>query len=254
MFVKSFTFFVYNFTYLIKRINLKSEREIFMELFDISVNTYYLYQKQNRPAMLLLKKYFTKEDLEEFLKSGRVRKFDNIDNTITISIISFLQKLDVLYRESGNPDIFYNFIVYYIQHFESLNDWDDTYPWQGSGEIGEFQELFYQYLIDTKVSMRKLKHTSLFINQLSQSDLLFLNINILDGFELMFNFKNENVEHFFFSMYTKTDLLQEMKHGLKAALLEVASQKKYDSIKQIVQELIQKTRDLRIQQAEISPE
>ena len=233
---------------------MKAERDIYMELFNISINTYYLWKKQGRPIISLLEKYFNKEDLEEFLQSGMVRKFDNIDNTITISIISFLQKLDVLYREGSNPNIFYNFIVYYIQHFESFNDWDDTYLWQGSNEVEELQELFYQYLIDTGVSMRELKHTSLFINQLTKSDVLFLNINISDGFELMFNFKNENIEHFLFSMYTRSDLLQEMKHGLKTALLEVASQKKHESIKQIVQELIQKTRDVRIKQSKISPD
>lgn len=227
--------------------------ELICKILHIGKTTYYKYLKEGYPIITFLQS-MQKDELEELLKSGRVRKFDNINNTITISIISFLQKLDVLYREGSNPDIFYNFIVYYIQHFESFNDWDDTYPWQGLNEVGELQELFYQYLVDTEVSMRELKHTSLFINQLTQADLLFLNINILDGFELMFNFKNEDVEHFFFSMYTKTDLLQEMKHGLKAALLEVASQKKYESIKQIVQELIQKTRDLRIRQAKISPE
>ncbi|MGE4420593.1 MAG: hypothetical protein AB7D38_12305 [Sulfurimonas sp.] len=223
-------------------------------ILGIHRNSYFNYKKQGRPIISLLEKYFTKKDLEEFLESGRVRKLDNIDDTIAISIISFLQKLDVLYQEGGNPDLFYRFIVYYIQYSGSFNDWDDSYPWQGLDEIEEFQEVFYQYLIDSDTSMKQLRHTSLFINQLSRADLLFLNMNILDGFELMFNFKHPDIDNYFFSMHTRSDLLIEMKHGLEEALREVVSANRDDSIKQIVEELIEKTRETRIQAAKISPE
>lgn len=228
---------------------MKAERDIYMELFNISINTYYLWKKQGRPIISLLEKYFTKEDLEEFLESGKVRKFDSIDNTIAISIISFLQKLDTLYREDANPHLFYRFIVYYIQYSGSFNDWDDSYPWQGLDEIEEFQEVFYQYLINSDASMKQLRHTSLFINQLSSSDLLFFNMNILDGFELMFNFKHPDIENYFFSIHTRSDLLIEMKHGLEEALREVVSANRDDSIKQIVEELIERTREMRTQAA-----
>lgn len=33
------------------------EREIFMNLFDISINTYYNWKKENRPIIKLLEKY-----------------------------------------------------------------------------------------------------------------------------------------------------------------------------------------------------
>ena len=43
-----------------------TEREIYMNLFDVSINTYYNWKKENRPIINLLDKYFSKEDLEEF--------------------------------------------------------------------------------------------------------------------------------------------------------------------------------------------
>lgn len=224
-----------------------------VNLMQFSRNTYYVWKRENRPIVFLLEKYFTKEELEEFLETGRVRKYDNIDTTVSISIISFMQKLDTLYCEDGNPHFFYRFIVYYIQYSGSFNDWDDSYPWQGLDDIEEFQEVFYKYLIDSDASMKQLRHTSLFINQLSRADLLFLNMNMIDGFELMFNFKHPDIDNYFFSMYTRSDLLVEMKHGLEEALREVVSANRDGSIKQIIKELIERTREMMIQAAKISP-
>jgi hypothetical protein len=57
----------------------RAERDIYMELFNISINTYYLWKKQGRLIISLLEKYFTKEDLEEFLVSGKVAKLENLN-------------------------------------------------------------------------------------------------------------------------------------------------------------------------------
>lgn len=215
------------------------------ELIGNNDKTIYRWKKEGRPIVSLIEKYFSKEDLEEFLETGKVRKYDSIDTTISISIISFLQKLNVLYHEDGNPQLFYRFIVYYIQYEESFNS-DGT--WQGLNGIEEFQDIFYQYLVNIGVHMEELRHTSIFINQLSRADLLFLNMNILDGFELMFSFKHPNVHKNFFIIYSRTDLLTEMKHGLKEALKEVVSVKT-DNIKQMVEELTMRIKEMRIREA-----
>lgn len=119
-------------------------------------------------------------------------------------------------------------------------------------EIETFQDMFYQYIVNAGADMSDLRHTSIFINQLSRADFLFLNMNILDGFELIFNFKNG--DDFFFSIHTQSDLLSEMKHGLTATLREVAGIGKVNDIKQTIKELIERTRELKIQEGEISPE
>lgn len=58
-----------------------TERDVFMKLLDISVNTYYLWRRQGRLILSLLDKYFTKEDLEEFLASGKVSKYEEAENS-----------------------------------------------------------------------------------------------------------------------------------------------------------------------------
>ncbi|MDN5125548.1 hypothetical protein PJV95_04725 [Aliarcobacter butzleri] len=58
-----------------------TEREIYMNLFDVSINTYYNWKKENRPIINLLDKYFSKEDLEEFLKTGEISKLEKVKNT-----------------------------------------------------------------------------------------------------------------------------------------------------------------------------
>lgn len=75
-----------------------TEREVYMALFDISINTYYLWKRQRRPVFILLEKYFSKEDLEEFIFSKKISRFDTQGNKIykdhirTSEIIMLLTK------------------------------------------------------------------------------------------------------------------------------------------------------------------
>lgn len=75
-----------------------TERDVFMKLLDISVNTYYLWRRQERLVLSLLDKYFIKEDLEEFLVTGKVSKYEEVENSKfdnyvrTSEIIKFLTK------------------------------------------------------------------------------------------------------------------------------------------------------------------
>lgn len=51
-----------------------------VNLMQFSRNTYYVWKRENRPIISLLEKYFTKENLEEFLQSGKIDKFENLKN------------------------------------------------------------------------------------------------------------------------------------------------------------------------------
>lgn len=46
-------------------------------ILDIADKTYYNWKNQDRPIIRLLEKYFLKTDLEEFLKSGKITRFEN---------------------------------------------------------------------------------------------------------------------------------------------------------------------------------
>jgi len=49
------------------------------KILDIADRTLYNWKKEQKPIVLLLEKYFTKEDLEEFLDTGEIRRFENYD-------------------------------------------------------------------------------------------------------------------------------------------------------------------------------
>jgi predicted DNA-binding protein YlxM (UPF0122 family) len=48
--------------------------EVISTILGCSVSGYYKWKKENRVIILLLEKYFTKEQLEEFLKTGKINK------------------------------------------------------------------------------------------------------------------------------------------------------------------------------------
>lgn len=52
------------------------KEDIFTKLFQFSIPTFYNWQREKRPIIKLLEKYFTKDDLEEFLQTGKIQKFE----------------------------------------------------------------------------------------------------------------------------------------------------------------------------------
>lgn len=47
-----------------------------LELFQYSRNTYYVWKRQRRPIILLLEKYFSEQELQEFLDTGKISKLE----------------------------------------------------------------------------------------------------------------------------------------------------------------------------------
>jgi hypothetical protein len=58
------------------------KEEIFKQLFLFSAPTFYNWQREKRPIIQFLEKYFTKEDLEEFLQTGKIQKLEEIENIL----------------------------------------------------------------------------------------------------------------------------------------------------------------------------
>ena len=54
-----------------------------MQLFNFSRPTYYKWKRENTPALKLMEKYFTEQDLIEFLEEGNIQRLEenNISNT-----------------------------------------------------------------------------------------------------------------------------------------------------------------------------
>lgn len=52
-------------------------KKAILKLLDVSDKTFYNWKKEKRPILELLEKYFTKEDLEEFLETEKITKFES---------------------------------------------------------------------------------------------------------------------------------------------------------------------------------
>jgi len=63
----------------------KEYKEVASKILGCTLASYYNWDKQERPIIALLEKYFSKEDLEEFLLYGKVQKLE--ENTIDPTII-----------------------------------------------------------------------------------------------------------------------------------------------------------------------
>lgn len=50
--------------------------DIFSKLFEFSIPTFYNWQREKRPIIKLLDKYFSKEELEDFLEYGAIEKLE----------------------------------------------------------------------------------------------------------------------------------------------------------------------------------
>lgn len=55
--------------------------DLISKILDVHRNSYFNYKKQGRPIINLLEKYFSKAELEEFLSTGKINKFESIKTT-----------------------------------------------------------------------------------------------------------------------------------------------------------------------------
>jgi len=71
-----------------------------VKILDISKNSYWNYKKQERPIISLLEKYFTKEELEEFLSTGKIENLELIkgisskQNQLNQELINRMERLE----------------------------------------------------------------------------------------------------------------------------------------------------------------
>lgn len=194
-----------------------TNEQIMTSLFGFSGPTYYKWSKKERserPIFNLIEKYFTKEELEEFLRTGKVNKFDNFQTTLESSCIGFLTKLRLLNnREFSGYSTFISFIGFYIKIKLGIGDNKDTNYFQKlelivhekKDELTIFQNLFIKFILDLYESSYKeytydlsegalfeLKYLFNFINSFTESELIFLNMNIDNDFRPLLSFKNSN--------------------------------------------------------------
>ncbi|MBN2825824.1 MAG: hypothetical protein JXQ76_10895 [Campylobacterales bacterium] len=74
--------------------------QIYMELFDFSVNTYYTWKREKRPIMKLLEEYHYPQELEEFIKTGKIERLTNYKDSCCQEMMERLNKLEKIVGEN----------------------------------------------------------------------------------------------------------------------------------------------------------
>lgn len=99
-------------------------KQIACELLDISTRSYSNFVKQKRPIIKLLEKYFTKEDLQEFIDNGKIHKLENtnyIQNYFLKSklnnYINIFDSIEFIY----NDDVVSDFYFYFLSNLKNNN-------------------------------------------------------------------------------------------------------------------------------------
>lgn len=99
-------------------------RELYMEFFQISVNTFYLWKKQKRPVIEFFSKYSTDEEIKEFINTGKIDKIEKLNFLFSKTI----NKYRNIYINSFGKDFNYTclnsahdiFIDFYFQFLCAL--------------------------------------------------------------------------------------------------------------------------------------
>lgn len=96
-------------------------KETMANLFSASEGAYYKWKRENRPIIQLIDRYFSKDDIQEFLETGKIRKLEVIKGFE----INELEKL--LFTRDNQEEQLVDFVSHNINlekinRFASLKD------------------------------------------------------------------------------------------------------------------------------------
>lgn len=221
-----------------------------LKLMCYSRNTYYVWKREKRPIIELIDKYFTDSEIEEFLQTGKINKFDNLNKYSLSSCISFLEKLKLLRIKSSSSHYpyeynyfhyFTNFILDYIK-----NGYKNKH-WNGTTNLHLFQNYFLDFSIDNQPefsnsikaidfiynqetidlnnpinlesnTINTLRELSNFINNFKKEDLYFLNLCIQDNFTTLLNFYKSDDVKISYLQNNVSNFLNDLKNTLEKKL------------------------------------
>ncbi|MFA6138229.1 MAG: hypothetical protein WC667_09095 [Sulfurimonas sp.] len=163
-----------------------------------SPNTYYKWKKENRPIIALLETYFTKEDLEEFLETGKIGKFEEIN------------RIEDFKKENRGKYLSFN-----IDRFGSIEAWDENSLY-----------VYFSYLNFLKENYKSFKSfqsafisfSFIFINKLSHSSERYDKIESLSKRVFPFIEWMDTQSGMYF--YVTTILLNNLEHLKDAKMLK----------------------------------
>ncbi len=170
-------------------------------LLDNSERTIQRWRKDERPIISLLQKYFTEDELTEFLNTGKIFRKDidyNFESTLFLlgnKFINYLYTLDFKLLKIILHDVNHNYnLVSVFNHF--LDIYDNQYLTPFIPILNEINEnpIFLNYLIDLK----ELDYLPLLLVLKNNQDLdicRFMNIDKDKLSEILNCFINLNIQN-----------------------------------------------------------
>lgn len=156
-------------------------KETMAKLFSTSEGTYYKWKKENRPIIKLLEKYLERSEIEEFLETGKIIKFerkeiyDDYFNEMINNIIKIIYKFDVHHK-------FLSIILSTESNFVNLIQFETKYiSLYNENKLSKFELID---LIKYKFPMDVYK----FIKLHKKDNFEILEISLKDGYQWLVNY------------------------------------------------------------------
>lgn len=231
-----------------------TQSEIMANLLEISENSYYRWKKKDHVKLIkLIEQYFTDSEIEEFLDTGKINKFDNLNKYSLSSCINFLNKLSFLNQkldffkddlESKDKDYFLSkcyddfsdFIIHLISLYQNQNaSQKENIYHTNNTTLFLFKNIFTEFIIDRYNNaedssfkyfmLNELTYSFNFINNFTKLDLIFLEINIFDNFKTLSYFVNNDKYDDYFDKEKDNFFIleQSLIKNLKNKLLSINS-------------------------------
>lgn len=169
----------------------KDYKEVASNILQCTLASYYNWANQKRPIIALLEKYFTKEDLEEFIQTDRISKFEILEEFKMIlqgSKWDYLEFINKHLKYSPQFDFFTDFYYRFLVYIHTLQNNPNR------SDI-EFQNIFQlndalpSFLINNSFSdlneseAYKLQYNIRQINSMDQNMTNFILLNISNEFQ-----------------------------------------------------------------------
>lgn len=160
-------------------------------LFQFSRQSWNNWKKEKRPIITLLEKYFTKEDLEEFLETGKISNFEILEEFKALlqgSKFDYLSFLTNYLKHSNEFDFFTDFYYRFLVYISDLRN-------QSTDSGIEFQNIFQlndalpSFLINnsfahlSELEMYQLQYKVRQINQMDQNTTNLILLSISNDFQ-----------------------------------------------------------------------
>ena len=147
-------------------------RKQIVRMLGNTEKSYYRWKEEGRPIISFLEKYFTKEDLEEFLKTGIVSKLENTDDKqISYMFIEYVKfnlkdKIDKIFADIAHWSNKYIYTKEFVDALQNISS-DPKFEIEKHKSKDVLIEIIEEFKIKGFSNIKKEKVISIIKNNLS---------------------------------------------------------------------------------------